>query len=94
MLRRLFIKTLFISALLGSGLAMAGEATTVLNVEGMTCKFCTITVKKSLEKVDGVVRAEVDLEAKQATVVYDDSKTNPEALATVVTEAGYSATVK
>lgn len=94
MIRRLFLQTVLLTTLLGTTVTYAAEATTVLNVEGMTCKFCSITVKKALEQVDGVKYAEVDLESNQATVVYDDSKTDPQALAKAVTEAGYPASVK
>ncbi len=98
MIRRLFVRSLLFAALTGGVLMMsvaqAAEATVVLKVEGMNCKFCPITIRKALEKVDGVVSAEVSLEAGEATVVYDDSKTTPTDLANVVTESGYPASVE
>lgn len=94
MLRRVVLQTLLLGMLFVSAPLFAAEATVVLNVEGMTCNVCPITVKKALETVDGVSSAEVSLEAAEATVVYDDSKTNPQALADAVTEAGYPAMVK
>lgn len=37
-------------------------------IEGMTCAHCSSRVKTFLEKTDGVVNAEVDLESKSALV--------------------------
>lgn len=40
----------------------------VLNIEGMACNNCTSAVKKCLENIDGIQKAEVSLENKQAIV--------------------------
>ena len=68
--------------------------TVTLDVQNMTCKFCPITVRKSLEKVSGVVEAKASLEAKTATVTFDPDKTNVEALIKATTNAGYPSTLK
>ena len=39
-----------------------------LAVEGMTCGGCANSVKKALERVEGVQSAQVSFEDKQATV--------------------------
>jgi len=40
----------------------------------MTCPMCTFTIKKALQKVDGVQQATVDYDAKTATATFDVQK--------------------
>jgi mercuric ion binding protein len=74
--------------------AWAATKTVTLSVPGMTCAACPITVKKALSKVDGVVKSEVSLEKKEATVTYDDAKTSVNALLDATKNAGYPSSVK
>jgi mercuric ion binding protein len=60
-----------------------------LNVPGMTCPACPITIRKALEKVQGVSNADVRFEKKQVLVTFDDAKTNTDALAKATTNSGY-----
>jgi mercuric ion binding protein len=69
--------------------ASASPKTVTLNVSGMTCAACPITVKKALEKVEGVSKVEVQFEKKQVLVTFDDAKTNTDALVKATTDAGY-----
>lgn len=39
--------------------------------------------------VDGVIKANVSLEKRAATVTFDDARTNSEALIQATTDAGY-----
>ena len=55
----------------------------------MNCAMCPITVKKALNKVDGVTRTDVSYEDKQAVISYDDALTNPDTLIEATTNAGY-----
>ena len=73
--------------------AFAATKTVTLDVPGMTCSMCPLTVKKALGKVSGVIKAEATYEPKQAVVAYDDTKTNPEALMKATANAGYPSTV-
>ncbi|GMR07307.1 MAG: hypothetical protein BMS9Abin26_0309 [Gammaproteobacteria bacterium] len=68
--------------------------TVTLDVQNMTCSFCPITVRKSLEKVPGVSKATASLETKSATVTFDPARTNVEALIKATTDAGYPSTLK
>ncbi len=77
-----------------AGLAAAAPKTVTLTVESMTCAVCPITVKKALNGVAGVSKAEVNYEHKEATVTFDDSKTNVEALIKATTDAGYPSAAK
>ena len=66
-------------------------ATTTLKVSGMTCGHCAMTVTEALEGVDGVQKADVDLQQGRATVEFDEARTTPRALAAAVSEEGYTA---
>jgi periplasmic mercuric ion binding protein len=86
------IKTLLgcsIVALLLVTSALASPKTVTLNVSGMTCAACPITVKKALEKVPGVSSVDVQFEKKQVLVTFDDAKTTTDALVKATTNAGY-----
>ena len=78
-----------IVALILASPAWASPKTVTLNVSGMTCAACPITVKKALEKVGGVSKVEVRFENKQVLVTFDDAKTNTDALVKATTDAGY-----
>lgn len=69
--------------------AWASPKTVTLNVPGMTCPVCPITVKKALQKVPGVSKVDVRFEKKQVLVNFDDSKTNTDALVKATTNAGF-----
>lgn len=67
----------------------AASKTVTLKVPGMTCPTCPITVKKALNKVDGVSKVEFRYEKKQAIVTFDDAKTDTRALIKATTNAGF-----
>jgi copper chaperone CopZ len=58
-----------------------------LKIDGMTCGHCVMHVKQALLEVDGVVSADVDLQAGSATVNGGDAQ---ELVQAVISE-GYSA---
>lgn len=74
-------------------LSNAAELKTItLSVDGMTCSVCPITVKKALDKVDGVTDANAVYEGNGigwATVTFDVDKTDVEALTRATEDAGY-----
>ena len=74
--------------------AWASTKAVTLSVPGMTCAACPITVKKALTKVDGVQKAEVSYEKREAVVTFDDAKTSTETLTRATANAGYPSTVK
>ena len=98
MIRTLILSfTLGIAALLPFSLpiAAAGEAQTVtLDVPGMTCKFCPITVRKALLKVPGVIEAQSDYASKTASVTYDPDKASLYDLTQATANAGYPSTIR
>ena len=98
MIRTLILSfTLGITALLPFSFptATAGELQTVtLDVPGMTCKFCPITVRKALSKVPGVIEAKSDYATKTATVTFDPDKANLSDLTQATANTGYPSTVR
>ena len=72
--------------------ASAANQTVTLSVPGMDCPVCPITVKKALTKVEGVSKADVNFDKRQAVVTYDDVKTNVGELTKATADAGYPST--
>ena len=60
-----------------------------LQVEGMTCPGCEGAVQSRVAGLPGIESVKADHIAKQTTVVYDNTLTNPEAIAQAIEEAGY-----
>ncbi|MBC1375528.1 copper-translocating P-type ATPase [Listeria sp. FSL L7-0091] len=65
-----------------------------LNIFGMTCAACSTRIEKSLNKAEGVEKANVNLVTENAAVYYDPEVTSTEALIKVVKHAGYDAAEK
>lgn len=63
----------------------------VFTIDNMTCAMCPVTVRTAMEGVSGVRSAQVDFDAKTATVIFDPSQTNVAAIAAASTNAGYPA---
>ncbi|HEY7466494.1 MAG TPA: heavy metal-associated domain-containing protein, partial [Dehalococcoidia bacterium] len=55
----------------------------------MTCASCVARVERALKKVPGVGAANVNLATEKATVSYDASAAEVEALMTAIENAGY-----
>lgn len=85
--RQFCVLILNLTLLTASG--WAASKTVTLKVPGMTCPTCPITVKKALNKVDGVSKVEVRYEKKEAVVTFDDAKTDTKALIKATTNAGF-----
>lgn len=71
----------------------AVSKTTTLVVSNMTCSACPITVKKALFGVQGVEKVSINLDKKEASVTFDDAKTNVKALTKATGDAGYPSQV-
>lgn len=64
------------------------------NVDGMTCASCVAAVEKSVNKLEGVDKVEVNLLTKSMKVEFDESKINSSSILKTVSDAGYSAVEK
>lgn len=75
--------------LLFSPYNLAEQQQVTLELPTMNCAMCPLTVKKALGRVKGVISADVQLDTKHATVKYEDTQTNTDALITATTNACY-----
>ena len=83
------------SALLFSAVVhTAGIATTTLDIQGMDCASCPLTVKALLKRVPGVSEVSVDYKTHSAEVKFDPGKTGAEQLAKAVSDIGFPTTLK
>jgi len=69
--------------------AMAAEQTVKLSVPGMTCVSCPFIVEKSVSAVDGVKSVEATMDDLSATVTFEDTLTNVEAIQQATAGVGF-----
>ena len=69
----------------------SSHETRTFAVDNMTCAACPITVRKAMSRVDGVVRIDVDFEARTATATYDPARATPQDIADASTSVGFPA---
>jgi periplasmic mercuric ion binding protein len=78
--------------------AQAAEPQTVLlDVENMTCRMCPVTVRRALNRIDGVLRTEARYEGGGegwAKVTFDPSRVEVEDLIRATGNAGFPSTLK
>ena len=67
---------------------MSTEKLTV-DVVGMTCAACSARIEKSLNKLEGVTSANVNLLANKATVEFDSAATNKDMIVKTIEKTGY-----
>ena len=60
-----------------------------LPITGMHCANCSMTVERNLRKLDGVVEANVNYANEKATVIFDPSVLDEEAIVARVRDVGY-----
>ncbi|KWU54093.1 heavy metal translocating P-type ATPase [Priestia megaterium] len=63
------------------------EAT--LQITGMTCAACSNRIEKGLKKIEGVKEANVNLALERSTIMFDPSKTSPQAFEEKIEKLGY-----
>ncbi len=102
---RFILKALLIALLFSSHLAFLSAAelltgsekglkTVILDVRNMDCPMCRVTIRKAVEKIDGVKEARVDYDTRTARVTFDPVATNIDALTRATADAGYPSSVK
>ena len=86
---RLFIGVVVAMTFLGApGAAISGEQTVTLNV-GMDCPTCPYIVKRSLQRVGGVLDVKVSYADQIAVVRFDDGRTSVGALTQATASVGF-----
>lgn len=79
-----------------TGKALSKESVTntkeaIFKVEGMTCGTCPLTIKTALKRLDGVVKANVSYEDKEAKVSYEEGKVTVDEIVRTIENAGFKA---
>lgn len=74
--------------------AHAAQRSVTLELEGMYCAMCPVTIKTALDFADGVIETKVSREPDEAVIRYDDARTSPAKLIEVVKQSGYGAHLK
>ncbi|HWP81178.1 MAG TPA: heavy-metal-associated domain-containing protein [Bacteroidota bacterium] len=72
----------------------ATPQTVSIKVETVQCGMCAKKIETALASVEGVKKAEVDIEKKIATVEFLPTSVNLETIETAITKAGYNANDK
>lgn len=85
---------LWSSALSGNPRLLPGGQALILEVSGMHCAGCAVSVKRALESVPGVRAAGVDFDASEATVALESGHVPPEELVRAIEKLGYRARLK
>lgn len=86
-------RTLMIAVLLILPVSiMAAEKRIIeLGVQGMSCQFCAINVKKKLNKIPGINNAEVSLKEEKATIeITSGQKIDLKTLKKTISELGFT----
>lgn len=80
------------AAVLLAALSAHADATrtVTLDVKGMDCASCPLTVKAVLKKQPGVDDVKVDWKKGTVEVAFEPAKVSAERLAQAVTEAGFA----
>lgn len=65
-----------------------------LVLTGMTCAACSTRIEKGLNKLDGVIQANVNLALEKASVEFNPSIVSPKEMIQKVEDLGYGAMVK
>ena len=65
--------------------------TAQIKVQGMTCGGCVASVKRALQRIEGVENVEVSLADAQARVQYDPARVNESQLRSAIEDAGFDA---
>ncbi len=59
----------------------------IISIEGMSCQHCVMRVKKAIEGLKGINKA--DVEIGQAKVKFDESLTGKKEIEEAIVKAGY-----
>ena len=60
-----------------------------IQVDGMTCDHCVETVTKAVNSLDGISQVAEDLDKKQVSVDFDESRTDLDAISSKIIEVGF-----
>ncbi len=62
----------------------------LLNIGGMSCSFCTDSIKKAVGRLSGVSSVNVSLAHEEALVVYDEDRVSVDEIKSTLIDLGYT----
>ncbi len=68
----------------------ANEKSLQIKIGGMSCSFCSETIRKAYTRIDGVYEVHVSLAHEEALLRYDSSKVTPNQLRETLRQLGYT----
>ncbi len=68
------------------------NATAVMPITGMTCSACAARIEKALQRVNGIVSAEVNFATEKASVEWDPAQLDSAALTAAIEKTGFGVT--
>ena len=83
------VRALFLAT--GTPLASEPDSTVTFNVAKMTCATCPITVRKAMQRVEGVKDVKVSYDDKTASVTFDRTVTTATDIGQASTDVGFPA---
>ena len=88
------MKKILLLLLLSSLFLEAKERIVTIKISGMSCPLCTMAIKKSLKNTDGVKKARISLQKKEATILFETTQTDTTHLLNAIKKAGYSGEIE
>ncbi|OGL44784.1 MAG: hypothetical protein A2149_01470 [Candidatus Schekmanbacteria bacterium RBG_16_38_11] len=67
---------------------LTDSSVVTLRVDGLFCPACPPKVKAALEKIPGVISADVELSTERAIVQFDQEKVSPQVFEKTISELG------
>lgn len=61
----------------------------ILSVPAVHCEHCVSSIEGAVKSLDGIEFVKVDLDGKDVTVTYDDSRVALEAIVGAIEDQGY-----
>ena len=93
-MNRFLVTVLAMFLTTGAPLASGPDSTVTFDVAKMTCATCPITVRKAMERVDGVKDVKVSYDDKTASVTFDPTVTTVIEIGRASTDVGFPAVAK
>jgi copper chaperone CopZ len=89
MLNRLIITLVL---LIFSSIILQAENTQEIKIKtSAQCEQCKERIEKALNKSKGILKAELDLETKEAIVLFDSEQTDAQKIRQIISKTGYDA---
>ncbi|MFN2555867.1 MAG: heavy metal translocating P-type ATPase [Nitriliruptorales bacterium] len=74
----------------GGQVSQDREASYRMKIGGMSCSFCTATIRRAYERMDGVHEVGVSLAHEEGLLSYDPDKVTPDELRRTLEQVGYT----